>query len=47
MLQAAAEREESEDELPPDVDLNDPYFAEEFEKTGQSRQATSRVNLPF
>ncbi|XP_065538380.1 ESF1 homolog [Lathamus discolor] len=31
---ATAEKEQSEDELPSDVDLNDPYFAEEIEKTG-------------
>nr|XP_009485947.1 PREDICTED: ESF1 homolog [Pelecanus crispus] len=38
---AAAERELSEDELPSDVDLNDPYFAEEFEKTGLKKQPES------
>ncbi|XP_062345377.1 ESF1 homolog [Cinclus cinclus] len=38
---AAVEREESEDELPPDVDLNDPYFAEEFEKTGLKKKPES------
>lgn len=47
MLQATAETEQSEDELPSDVDLNDPYFAEELEKTGGSRQVTSGINLPF
>ncbi|XP_074945841.1 ESF1 homolog [Phalacrocorax aristotelis] len=31
-------RELSEDELPSDVDLNDPYFAEEFEKTDLKKQ---------
>ncbi|XP_074944350.1 ESF1 homolog isoform X1 [Phalacrocorax aristotelis] len=35
---ATAERELSEDELPSDVDLNDPYFAEEFEKTDLKKQ---------
>ncbi|KAM6298232.1 ESF1 homolog [Aegotheles albertisi] len=35
---ATAEREESEDELPSDVDLNDPYFAEELEKTGLKKK---------
>uniref|UniRef100_A0A8C3H3B1 ESF1 nucleolar pre-rRNA processing protein homolog n=1 Tax=Corvus moneduloides TaxID=1196302 RepID=A0A8C3H3B1_CORMO len=38
---ANAEREESEDELPPDVDLNDPYFAEELEKTGLKKKPES------
>ncbi|KAJ7402543.1 hypothetical protein BTVI_85370 [Pitangus sulphuratus] len=39
--QATAEREESEDELPPDVDLSDPYFAEELEKTGPKKKPES------
>ncbi|KAM6404621.1 ESF1 homolog isoform 2-T2 [Pluvialis apricaria] len=38
---AAAGRETSEDELPSDVDLNDPYFAEEFEKTGLKKKPES------
>ncbi|XP_061845213.1 ESF1 homolog [Colius striatus] len=38
---AAAEREESEDELPSDIDLNDPYFAEELEKTGLKKKPES------
>ncbi|XP_008640225.1 PREDICTED: ESF1 homolog [Corvus brachyrhynchos] len=38
---ANAEREESEDELPPNVDLNDPYFAEELEKTGLKKKPES------
>ncbi|XP_009868763.1 PREDICTED: ESF1 homolog [Apaloderma vittatum] len=38
---ATAEREQSEDELPSDVDLNDPYFAEEFEKTGLKKKPES------
>ncbi|XP_054675708.1 ESF1 homolog [Grus americana] len=38
---ATAEKEQSEDELPPDVDLNDPYFAEELEKTGLKKKAES------
>ncbi|KAM6207582.1 ESF1 homolog [Sarcoramphus papa] len=38
---ATAEREQSEDELPSDVDLNDPYFAEELEKTGLKKQPES------
>ncbi|XP_072713529.1 ESF1 homolog [Ciconia boyciana] len=38
---ATAERELSEDELPSDVDLNDPYFAEEFEKTGLKKKSES------
>ncbi|XP_010084759.1 PREDICTED: ESF1 homolog [Pterocles gutturalis] len=38
---ATAEREQSEDELPPDVDLNDPYFAEELEKTGLKKKPES------
>uniref|UniRef100_A0A8C2TIV1 ESF1 nucleolar pre-rRNA processing protein homolog n=1 Tax=Coturnix japonica TaxID=93934 RepID=A0A8C2TIV1_COTJA len=36
---AAAEREMSEDEIPSDVDLNDPYFAEELGKTGLKKKA--------
>ncbi|KAM6082463.1 ESF1 homolog [Chlamydotis macqueenii] len=38
---ATAEKEQSEDELPPDVDLNDPYFAEELEKTGLKKKPES------
>ncbi|KAM4680893.1 ESF1 homolog isoform 1-T1 [Amazona ochrocephala] len=38
---ATAEKEQSEDELPSDVDLNDPYFAEEFEKTGLKKKPES------
>ncbi|XP_074434541.1 ESF1 homolog [Larus michahellis] len=38
---ATAERELSEDELPSDVDLNDPYFAEELEKTGLKKKPES------
>ncbi|KAM6086737.1 ESF1 homolog isoform 1-T3 [Theristicus caerulescens] len=38
---ATAEKELSEDELPPDVDLNDPYFAEELEKTGLKKKPES------
>ncbi|XP_014140798.2 ESF1 homolog isoform X2 [Falco cherrug] len=38
---ATAEREQSEDELPSDVDLNDPYFAEELEKTGVKKKPES------
>lgn len=47
LLQATAERDQSEDEVPSDVDLNDPYFAEELKKTGGSRQVTSGINLTF
>ncbi|XP_049656289.1 ESF1 homolog [Accipiter gentilis] len=36
---ATAETEQSEDELPSDVDLNDPYFAEELEKTGLKKKS--------
>ncbi|OXB82870.1 UNVERIFIED_CONTAM: hypothetical protein H355_010440 [Colinus virginianus] len=36
---AAAEREMSEDEIPSDVDLNDPYFAEELGKPGLKKKA--------
>ncbi|MGH0123818.1 UNVERIFIED_CONTAM: hypothetical protein FKN15_029940 [Acipenser sinensis] len=32
----SAEDDLSDDELPPDVDLDDPYFAEEFGKTGRN-----------
>ncbi|XP_010573097.1 ESF1 homolog isoform X3 [Haliaeetus albicilla] len=35
---ATAETEQSEDELPSDVDLNDPYFAKELEKTGLKKK---------
>ncbi|XP_021245889.1 ESF1 homolog isoform X1 [Numida meleagris] len=35
---ATAEREMSEDEIPSDVDLNDPYFAEELGKTGLKKK---------
>ncbi|XP_074845469.1 ESF1 homolog [Carettochelys insculpta] len=34
---ATAEEQLSEDEFPCDVDLNDPYFAEEFGKTGSKK----------
>ena len=36
----------SEDEIPSDVDLSDPYFAEELGKTGELRQVTSGINVP-
>ncbi|XP_048791441.1 ESF1 homolog [Lagopus muta] len=36
---ATAEREMSEDEIPSDVDLSDPYFAEELGKTGLKKKA--------
>jgi len=38
LLKATAEGQQSEDEFPSGVDLNDPYFAEELEKTGGSGQ---------
>uniref|UniRef100_A0A8C3PSC7 ESF1 nucleolar pre-rRNA processing protein homolog n=1 Tax=Calidris pygmaea TaxID=425635 RepID=A0A8C3PSC7_9CHAR len=38
---AAAEKELSEDEPPSDVDLNDPYFAEEFEKADLKKKPES------
>ncbi|XP_062427541.1 ESF1 homolog [Rhea pennata] len=38
---ATAERELSGDELPSDVDLSDPYFAEEFGKIGLRKKAKS------
>jgi len=37
----------SEDEIPSDVNLNDPYFAEELGKTGELRQVTLGINVPF
>lgn len=37
----------SEDEIPSDVDLSDPYFAEELGKTGELRQVTSGIKMPF
>ncbi|XP_028927539.1 ESF1 homolog [Ornithorhynchus anatinus] len=36
---AVTEEETSEDELPPDVDLNDPYFAEEVGKIAVKRKS--------
>lgn len=33
--------ESSEDELPSDVDMNDPYFAEEVKKIGKSAHICS------
>lgn len=33
-LQGATEPDLSDDELPPDVDLSDPFFAEELAATG-------------
>ncbi|KAM9068256.1 ESF1 homolog [Sarcophilus harrisii] len=38
-LQTVNERETSEDELPSDVDLNDPYFAEEVGKIGTKKKS--------
>ncbi|KFR10374.1 ESF1 [Opisthocomus hoazin] len=38
---ATAEGQQSEDEFPSGVDLNDPYFAEELEKTGLKKQPES------
>ncbi|KAK2531768.1 Esf1 [Columba guinea] len=38
---ATAERDQSEDEVPSDVDLNDPYFAEELKKTGLKKKPES------
>ncbi|KPP68171.1 ESF1 protein-like [Scleropages formosus] len=40
--QAAAESNLSDDELPPDVDLNDPYFAEELGKSGAALTAKAK-----
>ncbi|XP_068931533.1 ESF1 homolog [Petaurus breviceps papuanus] len=37
-LQSVNEKETSEDELPSDVDLNDPYFAEEVGKIGTKKK---------
>ncbi|XP_034352359.1 ESF1 homolog [Arvicanthis niloticus] len=37
--QKALAEEASEDELPPDVDLNDPYFAEEVKKMGIKKKS--------
>ncbi|RXN00993.1 ESF1-like [Acipenser ruthenus] len=34
----------SDDELPPDVDIDDPYFAEEFGKTGIGQKKKSKKN---
>ncbi|NWX99931.1 ESF1 protein, partial [Nothoprocta ornata] len=41
-----AENELSEDELPPDVDLSDPYFAEELGKTDLKKKAKSAESAP-
>lgn len=38
--QKALAEEDSEDELPSDVDLNDPYFAEEVKKIGIKKKST-------
>ncbi|XP_007476728.2 ESF1 homolog [Monodelphis domestica] len=38
-LQSVTEEETSEDELPSDVDLNDPYFAEEVGKIGTKKKS--------
>ncbi|XP_027696191.1 ESF1 homolog [Vombatus ursinus] len=38
-LQSVNEKETSEDELPSDVDLNDPYFAEEVGKIGTKKKS--------
>ncbi|XP_074143936.1 ESF1 homolog [Sminthopsis crassicaudata] len=38
-LQTVNERETSEDEFPSDVDLNDPYFAEEVGKIGTKKKS--------
>ncbi|XP_072490580.1 ESF1 homolog [Notamacropus eugenii] len=38
-LQSVNEKETSEDELPSDVDLNDPYFAEEVGKTDTKKKS--------
>ncbi|KAM6144303.1 ESF1 homolog [Erethizon dorsatum] len=41
--QKAVTEEASEDELPPDVDLNDPYFAEEVKKIGLKKKSVKSV----
>ncbi|XP_005380943.1 PREDICTED: ESF1 homolog [Chinchilla lanigera] len=41
--QKALTEEVSEDELPPDVDLNDPYFAEEVKKIGLKKKSVKSV----
>ncbi|ELW69958.1 ESF1 like protein [Tupaia chinensis] len=41
--QKALGEEASEDELPSDVDLNDPYFAEEVKKIGIKKKSTKSV----
>ncbi|XP_023574314.1 ESF1 homolog [Octodon degus] len=41
--QKALAEEDSEDELPPDVDLNDPYFAEEVKKIGLKKKSVKSV----
>ncbi|XP_036605298.1 ESF1 homolog [Trichosurus vulpecula] len=38
-LQSVNEKETSEDELPSDIDLNDPYFAEEVGKIGTKKKS--------
>nr|XP_025950447.1 ESF1 homolog [Dromaius novaehollandiae] len=43
---ATAERELSGDELPSDVDLSDPYFAEELGKTGLRKKAKLVESAP-
>lgn len=41
--QKAVTEETSEDELPPDVDLNDPYFAEEVKKIALKKKSVKSV----
>ncbi|KAJ8394102.1 hypothetical protein AAFF_G00049070 [Aldrovandia affinis] len=41
-LQAAAESDLSDDEVPPDVDLDDPFFAEELEGTSLKGKSKSK-----
>lgn len=41
--QKALAEEASEDELPPDVDFNDPYFAEEVKKIGLKKKSVKSV----
>lgn len=38
------DKELSDDELPPDVDLSDPFFAEELAATGDQRCSHTSAN---
>lgn len=45
LYQTTGEEELSDDELPPDVDLSDPFFAEELGTTGDDQSCQSLSGL--